>query len=303
MYIKRNLVSRSYHAYTLGGNIMENQAEKRGYLLEDFRLFHLRGAQGVKAEFHYHEFCKLLILVSGTGGYSVEGHRYALQPGDLVLVGSRAVHRPEFDPEAPYERIIIYIDPEFLRQQSTADCDLLEIFSGKQGHVLRCPGQQRLLGMSAELEQALSGQEFGRVILSTGALLRLLVHIGRELSRSDPPSPAPMDSRILQLMDYIRAHAAEDLTIDALAEHCYMSKYHMMHLFREETGQSIYGYLTQQRLIAARSLMEGGMRATEAAFRCGFAAYSSFTRAYGKQFGATPTGRKRSAKLQDETYE
>ena len=97
--------------------------EKKGYLLEDFRLFHLQGAQGVKAEYHYHEFCKLLLLVSGTGGYSVEGRRYALQPGDIVLVGSRAVHRPEFDPNAPYERIIVYIDPEFLLRHSSPDCN------------------------------------------------------------------------------------------------------------------------------------------------------------------------------------
>lgn len=279
--------------------------EKKGYLLEDFRLFHLRGAQGVKAEYHYHEFCKLLLLVSGTGGYSVEGRRYALQPGDIVLVGSRAVHRPEFAPDAPYERIIVYIDPDFLRQQSTADCDLLDIFSGRQGHVLRSGKQQWLLTLASALEQELSGQAFGRVILSTGALLRLLVEIGREQANSlQTPSPTvPGDTRIAQLMDYIRTHATEDLSIDALAEHFYMSKYHMMHLFRDETGQSIYGYLTQQRLIIARSLIAGGMRATEAAFRSGFATYSSFTRAYGKQFGATPTGRNRSARLRDETYE
>ena len=41
----------------------------------------------------------------------------------------------------------------------------------------------------------------------------------------------------------------------------------------------------------ARMLMEGGMRATEACYRCGFRSYSSFTRSYGKYFGTTPTGR------------
>ena len=116
---------------------MSNQYAKKGYLLEDFRLFHLRGAQGVKAEYHYHEFCKLLLLVSGSGGYWVEGSHYALQAGDVVLVGSRAVHRPEFQPDAPYERIIVYIDPEFLRRQSTADCDFMEVFSGKKGQCTR----------------------------------------------------------------------------------------------------------------------------------------------------------------------
>ncbi len=279
--------------------------EKKGYLLEDFRLFHLQGAQGVKAEYHYHEFCKLLLLVSGTGGYSVEGQRYALQPGDIVLVGSRAVHRPEFSPDAPYERIIIYIDPDFLRQRSTEDCDLAAVFSGKGGHILRCARPQRLLAMASALEQELSGAEYGHVILSEAALLRLLVEIGREQSKEEhQPEPlSPKDGRITKLMDYIRQHIAEDLSVDQLAEQCYLSKYHLMRLFRAETGQSIYHYLTQQRLMQARELITGGMRTTEAAFRCGFATYSSFTRAYSKQFGATPTGRTRSAKRLEETYE
>ena len=279
--------------------------EKKGYLLEDFRLFHLRGAQGVKAEYHYHEFCKLLLLVSGTGGYSVDGQRYSLQSGDIVLVGSRAVHRPEFDPDAPYERIIVYIDPEFLRQNSTEDCDLLEIFSGKAGHVLRSGKYSELFGQASDLEQILAGLEYGRLILSRGSLLALLVRIGREQARDeDRPAPQePKDHRILQLMTYIRAHIAEELTIDQLAEQCYLSKYHLMRLFRAETGQSVYGWLTQQRLLLARELMARGVRATEAAYRCGFDTYSCFTRAYSKQFGTTPTGRTRTATRREETYE
>ena len=48
------------------------QYEKRGYLLEDFRLFHLRSEGGEKVDYHYHEFCKILLLVSGQGSYIVD---------------------------------------------------------------------------------------------------------------------------------------------------------------------------------------------------------------------------------------
>ena len=105
--------------------------QKRGYLLENFRLFHLRSEQNTAVEYHYHEFCKLLLLVSGSGGYVVDGQRYLLQPGDVVLIGSRSVHRPELDGDSPYERIIIYISPEFLQRESTADTALQDIFSGE----------------------------------------------------------------------------------------------------------------------------------------------------------------------------
>ena len=131
------------------------QYEKRGYLLENFRLFHLNTETQTKVDFHYHEFCKLLLLVSGRGGYVVDGQRYLLQPGDVVLVDSRSVHRPELESENPYERIIIYISPELLQKMSTADCDLLDIFQMDAGHVLRLKETERkkIFAMTAAMEK------------------------------------------------------------------------------------------------------------------------------------------------------
>ena len=117
--------------------------ESRGYLLDDYRLFHLSEPQQGRIEYHYHEFCKLLLLRSGSGGYWVDGQRYTLQAGDAVLIGSHCVHRPDFEANVPYERIIIYISPEFLRRESAEDCDLEEIFSGTRGHILRMEEEPR----------------------------------------------------------------------------------------------------------------------------------------------------------------
>ena len=282
--------------------------QKKGFLTEDYRLFHLRSEGGTRTEFHYHEFCKILLLVSGSGGYVVEGRRYALQSGDIVLVGSQTVHRPEFEPGAAYERIILYISPEFLRRSGVPGCDLGEIFSGAEGHVLRPEEQERkrLFSLAASLERELAGEDYGREILSNAALLRLLVQLGRVLRRSDAPCPGPMtpgNERIAAIVRYLDRHLTEDICIDTLAERFYLSKYHMMRLFRRETGTTIHGYLTERRLGLARELMAGGMSATDACFRSGWRSYCSFTRAYGKRFGSTPTGRRDTAALAEETYE
>ena len=49
--------------------------QKKGFLTEDYRLFHLRSDGGTRPEFHFHEICKILLLVSGSGWYTVEGQR------------------------------------------------------------------------------------------------------------------------------------------------------------------------------------------------------------------------------------
>ncbi len=269
---------------------------KRGYLLENFRLFHLRSESGEKVDFHYHEFCKLLFLVSGQGSYFVDGKRYLLSAGDLVLIGSRSVHKPELAEGSTYERIIIYISPDYLQQMSTQDCDLLSLFSGSHGHVLRLKEQRRkaVFSLVSKLERDLSQEAFGRTILSQADLLHLLVELGRSMedSATNLPRPSvPENRRVVEIMEYLDRNLAEEIDMDALAERFFISKYYMMRLFQKETGTTIYGYLTQKRLLKARELISGGMRAMESCYACGFHSYSSFTRAYGKYFGTTPTGR------------
>lgn len=275
---------------------MDEVYEKRGYLLEDFRLFHLKDDRGANMDYHYHEFYKLTFFIAGNGSYIVEGRHYQLLPGDIILVGSRRVHKPQLDAGIIYERIILYISPKFLHENSTEDYSLEGIFSGTKGHVLRPTEdfRRRILMLFSQLETEMGGQSPGRIILAKSVLLRILVEIGRELNKSEVQLPGPVvpkDGKVLEILRYLENNLTEDISIDELATRFYISKYHMMRRFREETGTSIHTYLSDKRLILARELIQNGVSATDACFQSGFRSYSAFSRAYGKLFGVTPTGR------------
>lgn len=283
---------------------MNEQFEKRGYLLEDFRLFHLAGQPTEKVELHYHEFHKVFLLISGSGGYTVAGNRYSLRSGDLVMVGRHCVHRPEFSED--YERIILYISPEFLDR--IREFDLTEAFSGEYGHVLHLaqPEQTRIIAIAKELEGELSSQEPGSILICRGLILRLLVEIIRRFRAESNLSPKaffPKNQRVGQIMTYIEENLTAELSVEKLSERFFISKYHMMRSFRQETGTTIHGYIQERRLALARSLINGGMRATEACYRAGFHSYASFARAYSARFGTTPTGRPTVLRPAEETYE
>ena len=286
---------------------MSEKYAKKGYLLEDFRLFHLKHKGETKVDYHYHEFYKLLFFVSGKGGYFVEGKRYALTPGDIILIGKQCVHRPEFESGIPCERIILYISPEFLLRESSSACQLTDCFSKEYDHVLRPNEKIRktLFSIVSNMEQELSSKRYGKEIVSTGMLLNLLVEIARSIFHKEVQKPAPMlpkSKRMLDIMHYLDAHLTEDINIDTLAEKFYISRFHMMRRFREETGTTIHSYISDHRLMLARDLISQGIPATEVCFQCGFGSYSSFSRAYGKFFGTTPTGRNISS-VMEETYE
>lgn len=269
---------------------------KRGYLNEDFRLFHLRDVGVEEMEFHYHEFDKVVIFLSGTASYIMEGRSYFLEPWDVLLVSHHLIHKPVIDPNAPYERVVIYLDPGFIRSHSTKDADLSSCFRlarQRQFALMRPEGEQRirLQSLLTNLEQALEDRGFGGDLLARTCFLQMLIHLNRTMVRDHTDrdkSASRHDPKIEQALSYINEHLSEDLSVDTLAGQAYISKYHFMRRFKELTGCSVHQYVTQKRLLAAARLLRSGVSAQNACARCGFQDYSAFQRSFRRQFGMTP---------------
>lgn len=269
--------------------------ERRGYLAEDFRLFHLRDSSLERIDWHYHEFHKIILLLGGSAGYSIEGKRYHLQPGDLVLVGRGCIHRPEILGQLLYERIVLYLSPGFLERMCTPDCDLQLCFRRTQelgAHVLRPTRRTELHRQSLQaLEQDLTDDACGAQLLAQCHLLEFLVQITRDITegRLDDVSGTDCNAKIVSVLQYLNLNLTRPITVDALSSQFYISKYHLMRTFRDATGYTIHAYLTEKRLLLARDRIRSGVPVLEACRACGFGDYSAFCRAYKKRFGSAPT--------------
>ena len=272
--------------------------EKRGYLVEDYRLFRLSGRDVGSIDYHYHDFHKILVFLGGDALYAIEGKRYALCPGDVVLVPRGSIHRPEVR-GAEYRRVVIYLSPAYLRAHSTPECDLETCFSRARESfqfVLRPAGPSGApMQALRQLEDATDNPGFGQALLCRALMLEFLIALTRGMLSRDVAfvSDAAYDEKTVAIVRYLYAHLDEDLPIDRIANTFYISKSHMMRRFKAETGYTIHGFLTEKRLLAARDRIVSGMPVTEAAFRSGFRDYSAFARAYKKQFGEMP---KKAAK-------
>lgn len=273
--------------------------EKKGYLDGDFAFFHLKDMSNMKFEYHYHDFSKILVFLSGNVTYFIEGRAYRLKPWDVLFVSSSEVHKPIIDPFEMYERIVIYLNPDFLIEHSD-ESSLLTCFSlnpEKKSNLLRLdPVRQKDVGfMLVKLEEACKYDGFGSAILKNSIFLQLLVELTRErLKESDViggVNDIPADENIQKVLDHINMNLGGDLSIERLASNFYMNRYHLMHKFKQQTGYSIHNYILQKRLIKADSQIRAGIPAAQASERSGFNDYSSFARAYRKMFGATPRKR------------
>lgn len=276
---------------------MEQNYVQRGYLHEDFRLFHLRGAMEESVDWHYHTFHKIIEFLGGESGYGVEGKQYLLQPGDLVLVPQGCIHRPEAEPNAPYERRILYLSPEFLRRAG-GSCDLAACFdrAREEFRFVVHPSDGTGGAQLDALEHAEREDAFGRELLAQSLLFQFLIGLNRAMADDllQYAKPAAYDRKIESILRYLSEHLTEPVSIDDLAARFFVSKYHMMRQFRAQTGYTIHGYLTGKRLMFARAMIAAGTPVLQASEESGFGDYSAFLRAYRKQFGAAPNQEKRA---------
>lgn len=264
---------------------------KTGYLIEDFRLFHLNDRTDREFSWHYHDFHKIIVFVSGKVTYHIEGKAYHLRPHDILLVSQGAIHKPEIDPAVPYERYIFWIRNDLAPAEL---CTCFQKANDRSFNLVRLDSvlQERIKDILPEIEQSLHQKQFGDSILSEALFTQFMIYINRIfLKNSTAPDRKSYssDSQVEQLLKYINRNLSEDLSIDHLAERFFFSKYHMMRKFKEDTGYTIHSYIVSKRLLQARALISQGTPVMKAARQSGFRDYTTFVRAYKKQFGTSPT--------------
>lgn len=274
-----------------------SSADKRGYLYEEFRLFHLRDSRAQQMDYHYHEFDKVVLVLGGKVRYVVEGVTYFLQPWDILLVPHNMIHRPLIDAAAPYERIILWLGRDYLSGRSDAQTPLEQCFdtvSRRGFHLLRLTPEQRLSYMNGfqALEDALRSTDFGAKRLADLLCQQLLISLNRDVLVSSAAEAAPesyrVDQKMEEILRYIAANLDRELSVDLLAKQFYLSRYYLMHRFKDVTGYTIHQYIRQKRLLKAGELIRTGMPVMKAAEAAGFKEYSTFLRAFQSTFHMSP---------------
>lgn len=155
--------------------------------------------------------------------------------------------------------------------------------------------QSRLYQVLQELEKSFEGGAFAAALYQKALFMEFLILLNRFSMDSYSGTyieNSRCNSKILPVLDYIAEHLAEDISIDQLASCFYMSRYYLMHLFKQETGYSVASYISTKRLLRARALIQNGMSVTDACYQCGFKNYSSFSRAYKKLFHTSARGER-----------
>jgi len=269
----------------------------RQYMVNpDFEYFHYKDESDMEVEYHNHDFYEIYILISGKVTYTIEGKSYRLKPGDIILINNKELHKPVIEHGDPYERIVIWVNPDFIIKQGTESANLTMCFesSSRSKYNLLRPGGDVLGSIKniiSRFEKVCTSLSFGSNILKKAYLTELLVYLNRAyLDTYDEEIEIDIEhnEKVSSIIRYINNNLGNELSLDLLSSRFYTSKYHLLREFKKHAGYSIHQYIQRKRLIMAKTLLKEGIQVTEVFMRCGFGDYSNFIRAFKKAFGTSP---------------
>lgn len=267
---------------------------RQNMLTNEYEIFHYSDSKLDKVNLHHHDFYECYLFISGDVTYIIEGKSYDLVPGDIVLINSRELHQPIINSIAkPYERIVLWINKNFLSILSTDVIDLKRCFEDiHKDNILRTDydSQQNVRSILNKLLSLENYSGLGQELLYKAYLVELFVFLNTLLFKSDRKLDVEIknNNRIDEIIQYINDHLTDEIRINDLSDIFFISKFHLLREFKKHSGTTIHKYIIQKKLILAKECILKGMPIKDIYETAGFGDYSNFFRAFKNEYGVTP---------------
>lgn len=275
------------------GKDNDNQTvESRGYLHEDFRLFHNTDTLGTEVGIHFHDFYKVTYVKYGAGRYMIDGRLYDIKAGDIILVGTGVPHQPLFAAGELYDRYTLYISSAMMMDFDIPECHIYELFSSESGNVIRPRDEEtdKFAGMMKRIDAETSSSSYASYLAARLCVISFLIEAGR--AREDSSLTVPLelseDDSLLEVLRYVNENLCKDISISDIATHFDIDEQSMLDGFKNSFGCPMNEYITNRRLTKAREMILGGTAPADACYACGYASYTEFSGAYQEKYGSAP---------------
>ena len=242
---------------------------------------------------HSHSFYEVIFCrASDRVEYLVGSRHYRLTAGDIVIVAPGAGHMPLLpeDMQYPYERDVLWVNPEFMKK-------IIELFPGSRIEKMRDVLLFRTKGTPysyigdffADGAKETVNQKMGYDKIIAAHAILIISHTLRAVAEGNSKEFEPEKPTMINaLIEYIEGHLDERLNLDEVAADFYISRGTVNKLFRESLDTTFYKFVTQRRLILAKVLMGEGESLDLVSAKCGFTDYSTFYKAFKKEYGISP---------------
>ena len=277
-------------------NHLKTTFTPRQYMLsKDFEIFYYDDSNLAGVKPHSHDYYEFYLFLSGNTTMHIHQHSFGLITGDVIVIPPGISHWVENSaPQTPYRRFVLWISKDFFQQLVLLSADYKYTVShalSKEQYIYHNDTISMNL-IQAKIFQLLGdihSDRFGRGSRISLAINDLLLHLNcMAYEHNVPYRPAGTLTLFENLLIYIENHLEEDLSLYRLSEVFFVNKYHIAHLFKKQLGLPVHRFILKKRLELCRNALLSEPGISQTFLRYGFHDYSSFYRAFKKEYGMSP---------------
>lgn len=243
---------------------------------------------------HSHEYAELIYFKEATNiTYQIGVEKHNINPGDLMLILPHVTHHIIKSAEVTQsaQRIIVYLHKDVIINNNLGiDDNPAPIF--KTGTVINLNTPEYSY-MERLLREGLLEEESHSTcwkMNQAGIVLLILSNIFRIIQNEQSSiSNKRQDNLIESVTEYINNNYQRKLVLADVAEHFYVSKSTITHLFRDKLDTSFLKYLTDKRLEIASNYILNDIPLDNIYQKVGFSDYQTFYRAFKQKYGINPS--------------
>lgn len=268
----------------------------RQYMIsKDFEIYYYSDVSLSRVELHAHDYYECYMFLEGNVSMQAGRKIYPLKHGDIILIPPHQMHRAIIhNQDVPYRRFVFWLSREFNDYLCSLSDDYSYVGRYSVEHNIFVYHIEEfsfntLQALVLRLIEELKMDRFGRAAHIPICVQDLVFMLNRIIyEQNNMVEQKDDDSLCQKLILYIENHLDESLTLEHLAQKFYTSKYHISHIFKDNFGLSVHQYIIKKRLTACREAIMANVSIKEAYLNYGFGDYSSFYRAFKKEYGISP---------------
>ena len=246
-------------------------------------------------------------MLAPSASHLIEGVPYNLRSGDFVLLAPSVMHKSVYYKGEPSKRIIIdFMYPLDTPDTSDAYKEILSPFNNDIP-IFRFDfeDQKRLTDILNNLflfsrEHKYYGNPADEFYIHTKfqEFLYTLYELKDKNRYVNEQTYNSIEQKMYEVSSFIHAHYDEDITLDSLSEHFFISSSYLSRQFKQVTGFNLSNYIQLTRIKNAQyRLVSSNDKISVIAQECGFSSFSQFNRVFNKLTGTSPREYRQSATI------